>query len=61
VLLGAIAAYATVKFVMDLEFVFSPMAVLQALGIALALVGVFGGYGTWRVMQARPVPYLRSD
>jgi putative ABC transport system permease protein len=61
VMLGALAAWATVRFVMDLEFVFSPVAVLQALGIALALVGLFGGYGTWRVLQARPVPHLRTD
>jgi putative ABC transport system permease protein len=61
VLLGSLTAYATLKAVMDLEFVFSLAAVLQALGVALALVFLFGGYGTWRVLQARPVPHLRSE
>lgn len=61
VLVGGLAAFITVKSVMDLEFVFSPMAVAQALGLALLLVGLFGGYGTWRVLKARPVPYLRSE
>ncbi len=61
VLVGGIAAYITVKSVMDLEFVFSLWAVAQALGLALLMVGLFGGYGTWRVLQARPVPYLRSE
>jgi len=28
---------------------------------SIALVAAFGGYGTWRVLRARPVPYLRSD
>ena len=61
VLVGSIAAYVTVKAVMDLEFVLAPAAVAQALGLALLLVGLFGGYGTWRVLKARPVPYLRSE
>ncbi len=61
VLVGSIAAWITVRRVMDLEFVFSASAVMQALGLALLLVGLFGGYGTWRVLQARPVPYLRSE
>jgi putative ABC transport system permease protein len=40
--------------------VLSPIAIAQALGVALALVCLFGGLGTWRVLQARPVPHLRS-
>ena len=28
---------------------------------AVALVALFGGFGTWRVLKARPVPYLRSE
>lgn len=61
VLIGGIAAYATLKRVMDLEFVFSFPAIAQAIGVAVILVGIFGGYGTWRVLQARPVPHLRSE
>ncbi len=61
ILVGSVAAWITVRRVMDLEFVFSLSAVAQAIGLALMMVGVFGGYGTWRVLQARPVPYLRSE
>jgi putative ABC transport system permease protein len=60
-LVGGLAAYVTVRRVMDLGFVVSPMAVAQALGLAVLLVGLFGGYGTWRVLKARAVPHLRSD
>lgn len=61
VLVGGLAAYITVRRVMDLDFAFSLPEVAQALALALALVGLFGGYGTWRVLQARSVPYLRSE
>jgi putative ABC transport system permease protein len=60
VVIGGLAAWVTVSRVMKLQFVMDPVAVLQALGLALALVCVFGGLGTWRVLQARPVPHLRS-
>ena len=29
--------------------------------LAIALVALFGGFGTWRVLSAPPVPYLRSE
>ncbi len=58
--LGTLAAYVAVTEVMELDFAFSPAAVVQALGIASGLVLAFGAIGTWRVLSARPVPYLRS-
>ncbi len=61
VIIGSIAAYITVKRVMDIAFVLSPWAIAQALGLALLMVGLFGGFGTWRVLGARPVPHLRSE
>ncbi len=60
-LVGGAAAWIVVTRVMKLDFTFSPWAVLQALGVALALVGLFGGLGTWRVLTARSVPYLRAS
>ncbi len=60
-LLGTVAAWVTVARVMKLDFVFSGWAVAQAVLIALALIATFGGIGTWRVLQARPVPHLRSE
>ncbi len=59
-LVGGVCAWIVVLKVMKLEFTFGSMAVVQALGVALALVGLFGGLGTWRVLAARPVPYLRG-
>ncbi len=60
-LVGGVSAWIVVTKVMKLDFTFSPWAVVQALGVALALVGLFGGLGTWRVLTARPVPYLRAS
>ncbi|MFM2422218.1 MAG: hypothetical protein RL291_748, partial [Pseudomonadota bacterium] len=57
---GAAAAYVTVTRVMRLPFVFSVPGVLEAIGIALALVCLFGAIGTWRILSARPVPHLRA-
>jgi putative ABC transport system permease protein len=61
VALGSLAAWVITRRVMDMAFVLAPSAILQALGVALLLVGLFGGLGTWRVLGARPVPYLRSE
>ena len=47
--------------VMEIEFAFSVRAIFDALAVAIGLVLIFGGYGTWRVLNARPVPYLRSE
>jgi putative ABC transport system permease protein len=46
---------------MDFDFAFSGRTALEALLLATVLVAVFGGYGTWRVLRVRPVPYLRSE
>jgi len=59
--LGSIAAYAVVTGLMDLPFAFSWRAVGGALLTAAALVLAFGALGTWRVLSARPVPYLRTQ
>jgi putative ABC transport system permease protein len=46
---------------MDLEFTFSWGAALEALLLATVLVAAFGGFGTWRVLRAPTIPYLRSE
>jgi putative ABC transport system permease protein len=61
VLLGALAAWMAVAYVMDIEFSFSISAVLQAFALAVALVALLGGLGTWQVLRAPAVPYLRSE
>ena len=60
ILVGGVCAWIVVGKVMKLEFTFGVMAVVQALTVAVALVGLFGGLGTWRVLTARAVPYLRG-
>jgi putative ABC transport system permease protein len=60
-LIGSLAAYGVLHLAMEAEFVFSPMAAAEALLLAILLVALFGGYGTWRVLKAPPVPYLRSE
>lgn len=59
--LGSIVAYLVITQLMDLPFAFSGSAVVGALATAAILVLVFGAVGTWRVLSARPVPYLRTQ
>jgi putative ABC transport system permease protein len=61
ILLGTAAAWVTLTQVMELELAFSAVAVLQALGFALAMVLAFGAIGTWSVLRVRPAAVLRSD
>lgn len=58
---GAIAAWVALEQVMDVRFTFSWGAVALALTLASGLVVLFGGLGTWQVLRARPVPYLRNE
>jgi putative ABC transport system permease protein len=59
--LGTVVAWVAVTRLMELEFVFSPNAIFFTLAAAAGLIALFGGIGTWTVLRARPVPYLRSD
>jgi putative ABC transport system permease protein len=58
---GTIAAWITTSGVMDFAFSFSWATAVQAILLALALVAVFGGFGTWRVLREPAVPHLRSE
>ena len=61
VLLGGLAAWVALSTVIDVPFLLSAAAVLQALGVSLSLVFLFGGLGTWAVLRAPPVPYLKTE
>ena len=61
VVLGSIAAWLTVTLLMKISFSFSAGAVALALGVSIGLVFLFGGAGTWAVLRAPAVPYLRSE
>jgi putative ABC transport system permease protein len=58
---GTTSAWITTSGVMDFHFSFSWRTAAEAILLALALVAVFGGYGTWRVLREPAVPYLRSE
>jgi putative ABC transport system permease protein len=60
-MIGSLAAWITVNRVMEVDFAFSIRAAAQATLAATVLVAVFGGFGTWRTLKARPVPYLRTE
>lgn len=59
-LIGSIVAYVIVTNFMEFPFVFSWTTVGLSLLLALSLVLSFGFMGTWRVLGARPMPYLQS-
>ena len=61
ILLGSVAAWIAVTKLMELPFIFSPKAVLETLGVAAGLIALFGGLGTWAVLRAPSVPYLRTE
>ena len=60
-LIGTAAAWLAVTRVMELDFTFSLGAALEAMLMATVLVAAFGGFGTWRVLRAPTIPYLRAD
>lgn len=59
--LGLAAAYAIVKYVMDLSFSLSLDALLQPSLLETIFVVVLGALGTFRVLSAKPAHYLRSE
>lgn len=60
-LIGGVAAWITVSQVMEVDFAFSARAAAETMLLATVLVALFGGFGTWRVLSAPAVPYLRSE
>ena len=61
VALGTISAAIVVTQLMHIAFSFSVGAVALALALSMGLVFLFGGAGTWAVLRAPAVPYLRSE
>lgn len=61
ILLGTIAAWLALTKVMEVPFAFSHWAVGMAIAVSLGLVLLFGGIGTWTILRAKSVPYLRSE
>lgn len=59
--IGSVVAYVIVTHFMEFAFTFSWTAVSLSFLVALLLVCTFGFIGTWRVLGARPMPYLQSQ
>jgi putative ABC transport system permease protein len=59
--LGSAIAWVAVTRLMEIDYVFSLNAVLTTLAVAAAMIVVFGGLGTWSILRAPAVPYLRSE
>jgi len=61
VLVATITAWALCKWAFDVTFVFSPLAVLETVLLALALVLTVGALTTWRLLSVKAAPYLRTE
>lgn len=59
-MLGTIGAWVVVVLVMDLPWTFSPAALLQVVGLALAVTFGAGFLGTWRLLGRPAAPVLRT-
>ena len=56
---GTLAAYAIVRFVMELEFTFSSRVIVETIGLVLLLVVPLGLMGTWRILGQSSTAHLR--
>ncbi|MEZ5873483.1 MAG: FtsX-like permease family protein [Hyphomicrobiales bacterium] len=61
IIIATITAWALCKFAFDIPFVFAPLAAIQTIALALALVLAVGAITTWRVLSAKAAPYLRAE
>ena len=59
--LGVLSAWVLLHYAMQIPFLFSWTSILSSAGIALGLVLIFGLFGTYQVLLARPMPLLRSE
>jgi putative ABC transport system permease protein len=60
-LVGSGIAWGVLTQVLKLEAALPPLPIIATLGIGVALVTLSGLIGTWRALEARPAPYLRSE
>ena len=61
VAIATFTAWALCKWAFDVEFVFSPLAAIETVLLALVFVLVIGAFATWRVLSAKAAPYLRAE
>jgi putative ABC transport system permease protein len=61
VLIATLTAWALCKWAFEVDFVFSPLAAMETVLLALAFVLIIGSVATWRVLSAKAAPYLRAE
>jgi putative ABC transport system permease protein len=61
ILIATITAWALCTFAFDIEFVLAPVAALETVLLALALVLAVGAIATWRVLSVKAATYLRTE
>ena len=60
-LVGSLASYAVVRYIMQADWVFMPGTLAATLFGALAMILVFGYAGTSAALRAKPAPLLRNE
>ena len=61
VLIATLTAWALCKWAFEVKFVFSPLAAVETVLLALGFVLTIGAIATWRVLSAKAAPYLRAE
>ena len=58
---GTLAAWALVTRVMEADWVFLPLPMLETIALAVVLTLGIGFAGSWRALGAKAAPYLRNE
>jgi len=59
--IGSIAAWAVLIWVMEAEWIFIPSAVALTTVLCTAVTIAFGFFGTWRALSQKAAPLLRNE
>jgi len=59
--IGSIAAWAVLTWVMEIDFEFIPAAVAMTTLICTAVTVAFGFFGTWQALGQKAAPMLRNE
>ena len=60
-MIATLTAWALCKWAFEVKFVFSPLAAVETVLLALVFVLTIGAVATWRVLSAKAAPYLRAE
>ena len=61
VAIATVTAWALCKWAFEIDFIFSPLAALKTVLLALAFAFSIGAITTWLVLSAKAAPYLRAE